>query len=121
MTAVAFDTLKLARRLEGAGFSREQADGAAEALAETFAAELATKSDLAEQRAATKNDFAELRGDMAALRAELRSDMAELRAEFRSDVAALRSATAQWIVGAAFVNVLAVIGAVAAVWQLAHH
>ncbi len=36
MTAVAFDTLKLAERLHGAGFTRKQASGAAEALSEAL-------------------------------------------------------------------------------------
>jgi hypothetical protein len=47
MTGVAFDTLKLARRLrEQAGFTAEHAKAAAEALAEAIGgADLATKSD----------------------------------------------------------------------------
>ncbi len=45
MTAVTFDILKLARRLEGAGFTRAQADGAAEAVADSFSNEIATKKD----------------------------------------------------------------------------
>jgi hypothetical protein len=50
MTGVAFDTLKLARRLrEQAGFTPEHAEAAAEALAEAIGgAELATKADLRE-------------------------------------------------------------------------
>ena len=36
MTAVAFDTLKLAEKLQGSGFTRKQASGAAEALAEAL-------------------------------------------------------------------------------------
>jgi hypothetical protein len=40
-----FDTLKLARRLQGAGFSVEQSQGLSEALAEATG-ELVTKSDL---------------------------------------------------------------------------
>ncbi len=49
MTGVAFDTLKLARRLrDKAGFSPEHAEEAAEALAEAIGgAELITKTDLA--------------------------------------------------------------------------
>jgi hypothetical protein len=47
VTAVPFDTLKLARKLEGAGFPAKQAGDTAEALAEAMAgAELATKADL---------------------------------------------------------------------------
>ncbi|HEV7996868.1 MAG TPA: hypothetical protein VGP52_11480 [Stellaceae bacterium] len=50
MTGVAFDTLKLARRLrEQAGFTPEHAEAASEALAEAIGgAELATKADLRE-------------------------------------------------------------------------
>lgn len=48
MNAVPFDTLKMAQRLEGAGFSGQQAAGAAEPLAEALlGANLATKNDLA--------------------------------------------------------------------------
>jgi hypothetical protein len=47
MTAVPFDTLKLAGRLEDGGFTHEQAKTAASALAEAMAgAELATKNDI---------------------------------------------------------------------------
>src|SRR6266705_2989237 len=52
MGAVPFDTLKLARRLESAGFSPKQAGDTAEALAEAMSgAELATKADVGAVRA----------------------------------------------------------------------
>ena len=47
-----FDTLKLARRLEGAGFSHQQAGDMSDGIAEALSA-LATKDDLL----ATKNDL----------------------------------------------------------------
>ena len=109
MTAVAFDTLKLARRLETAGFTRDQANGAAEALADSFSTEIATKSDLAELRAA-------LDGRSSTIEASI----AKLGAELRTEIASLRSSTAQWIISAALVNMVGVLGAVPAVWQLAH-
>ena len=43
MTAVAFDTLKLAEKLHGAGFTRKQASGAAEALSEALAESYSSK------------------------------------------------------------------------------
>jgi len=47
MTAAPFDTLKLSRQLrERARFDQEQAEGLAEALAEVFQQEIATKTDL---------------------------------------------------------------------------
>ena len=43
MIAIQFDTLKLAKRLQSAGFTAQQADATAEALAETVGADLVTK------------------------------------------------------------------------------
>ena len=46
MTAVPFDTLKLARKLESAGFPAKQAGDTAEAIAEAMGEEVATRADL---------------------------------------------------------------------------
>ena len=48
MTAVPFDTLKLARKLQSSGFTAEQAAGAAEAMAEAMGEQVATRADLKE-------------------------------------------------------------------------
>jgi hypothetical protein len=75
MAAVPFDTLKLARRLESAGFPPKQAGDTAEALAEAMSgAALATTADL-------ERVHISLRADIAALRAEFKSDIAAVRAE----------------------------------------
>jgi hypothetical protein len=66
--AMPFDTLKLARRLEAAGFPPQQAGDMAEAIAEALS-ELATQADIAA-----------LKADIAALRAELKADIAALEA-----------------------------------------
>ena len=58
MSAVAFDTLKLATKLEKAGFSPEQAKGASVTLAESLdGSSLATKSDIKESVAELKVDI----------------------------------------------------------------
>jgi hypothetical protein len=75
MPAAAFDTLRLARRLQGLGLPPGQADGFAEAFADTMVIELATKSDLAELRAELRAEFRleceRLRTDIAASRADI--------------------------------------------------
>ena len=72
MAAVPFDTLKLARRLEAAGFPGKQAGDTAEALAEAMSgAELATKSDLAALKAELMAEFALGRREMEILRRDL--------------------------------------------------
>ena len=56
MSLTAFDTLKLARRLEAAGFSGPQAAGVAEVLAETMVADAATRTDLLKTEHALRSD-----------------------------------------------------------------
>ena len=46
--AIVFDTLEYAKMLKAAGFTEQQAEGQAEALAEIFENQLATKRDLRE-------------------------------------------------------------------------
>lgn len=58
MSAVAFDTLKLARALRDRGkLTPEQAEGVAEALSEAFREEIATKGDLAALSAEIKTEI----------------------------------------------------------------
>lgn len=59
MTTLSFDTLKLARRLESAGFSAKQAGDTAEALAESLreTSDLATRQDLVELKADLKAEL----------------------------------------------------------------
>ena len=54
--ATPFDPLKLARRLEAAGFATQQAGDMAEAIAEAVS-QLATKADLAALRTELKTEF----------------------------------------------------------------
>ncbi|MFZ3235571.1 MAG: coiled-coil domain-containing protein [Stellaceae bacterium] len=114
MGAVPFDTLKLARRLESAGFPPQQAGDTAEALAEAMSgAQLATSADIAsvrtevttqgselrteirtqgsQLRAEIAAQGSELRADIAAQGLELRAEIAALRSEFRAETAALRA------------------------------
>ena len=71
MGAVPFDTLKLARRLETAGFPPKQAGDTAEALAEAMSG----------ARLATADDIALVRTEIAALRTEFKAEIAAVRAE----------------------------------------
>ena len=48
MATAVFDTINLTRRLEASGFTAEQAEGLADALAADVVTDLATKTDLRE-------------------------------------------------------------------------
>ena len=84
--AVAIDTLAYARRLREAGFSEQQAEGQAEALAAAMTDTLATKQDLRELAAATKQDLQELaaatKRDLQELAGRLEVRFAQIDARF---------------------------------------
>ena len=86
MATITFDTLKLARKLEAAGFPQKQAADTSAALADSLGevSDLATKADLTQLKT-------ELKGDVAELRAELKADIAELRTELKADIAELKT------------------------------
>ena len=73
--SVAFDTLKLADRLEAAGMPPQQAKGVAAALAETATANLVTREyldlRLSESEARLRGEIAEVRTEIAAAKADL--------------------------------------------------
>ena len=66
MTAVPFDTLKLADRLQAGGFTAEQSRTASAAFAEAMSgADLVTKADIKDM--ATKADVAEIKAELKQL------------------------------------------------------
>ncbi|MBA2594664.1 MAG: DUF1640 domain-containing protein [Gammaproteobacteria bacterium] len=79
MSAIAFDTLKFAKRLKEAGFTEEQAEALADAEAE-----------LIEQNLATKRDIADLKRDIKELEVTLGNEIKQLDVkieQIRSDLA----------------------------------
>ena len=93
MAAVAFDTLKLARKLrDTAQMSVEQAEGVADALAEAMSgAELATKPDIRELEQSTQASIRELeQSTQASLREQEQKTQAGFRELEQSTQASLR-------------------------------
>ena len=72
MSAIILDTLEYANKLKAAGFTEQQAEVQARALAEIVEKQLVTKAEVAEH----ENN---LRRDIEASRVELKHDIAELR------------------------------------------
>jgi hypothetical protein len=103
MAVVAFDTLKLAQRLEAAGLPTGQAQAVAVALAETIGEAVVTREyldlRLAEQTARIDARFAEVDGKIAETRAEI----------------------LKWMFGAVGLQTLGILGGVAALLKLIGH
>jgi hypothetical protein len=96
---VAFDTLKLARRLEAAGFSTKQAQDTAEALGETQTTNIAIQSD-------TQG----VQGEIREATLQLRSEIREVELRLRADMPSMRAELIRWVVGIGVAGVLAVGG-----------
>ena len=90
MTTVAFDTMKLARRLEAAGMNQPQATGVAEALAETMVVEPATRADLQRRDARLSGEISALRVEVEKFRGEMRTEFAMVRGELQAESSKLR-------------------------------
>lgn len=90
MTGAAFNTLKLAWKLEAAGFLPKQAADTAEATGQ----DIATRQDLKAEGAALRTEIREaelrLRGEIAATKAE---------------IAAAKNETLRWVFGIALAQV----------------
>ena len=92
MATIAFDTLKLARKLEAAGFGREQAIGAAEALAETIGEAVVTREYLDQRLSMTETSI-------AAVRSDLEARLAAVQADLRAHIADTRTELLKWVIG----------------------
>ena len=80
MSALAFDTLKFAKRLKEAGFTEQQAEALAHAGAELIEQNLATKGDIAD----LKRDIKELEVKIEQIRSDLARDLKDL--EYRMTI-----------------------------------
>jgi predicted nucleic acid-binding Zn-ribbon protein len=80
--AIALDTLAYARRLREAGFSDEQAEGQAQALAAAMTDTLATKQDLQELETRMDARFAAIKQDLHELEARTDARFSQIGARF---------------------------------------
>ena len=106
---VAFDTLKLADRLEAAGMPAAQARGTAAALAETMTGAVATAADVAAVRAEVRESEVRLRGEIRESESRLHIEIADLRSEIL-----------KWVIGAIGFQTVIIIGAVAGLIRMLH-
>ena len=116
MSAVAFDTLKLARSLrDTAKMSQEQAEGVADALAEAMSgAELATKSDVTATEVSLRRDLAMVEATLKRDIADIQRDMATKTdlAEIRTAIADARVDTLRWVFAAVVGQTALIVGLV---------
>jgi Asp-tRNA(Asn)/Glu-tRNA(Gln) amidotransferase B subunit len=130
MAIVAFDTLRLARKLEAAGFSTKQAGDTAEALADTLLGVVATKDDVvdvatksfvASEIAATKSFVASeiavtksfVASEIAATKSFVASEIAATKSFVTAEIAQAKTEIIKWLVGLVGFQTLVILGGLA--------
>ena len=121
MNALAFDTLAYARRLEVAGFSRQQAETLAEEQAKLIDERLATKADIEALRLATKADIASVKADIEGLKLATNSSIREAELRLEGKVEGVKADILKWMVGTMGVQTVVIIGAVVALVRAVAH
>ena len=91
MARLPLDTLRLAKRLEEAGFPPAQAEAQIQVLIELLTMqEAATKTDIQKLRLRTKRDLrlteAQLRKEIQQLEAQIRKEIQQLDAQIRKEI-----------------------------------
>jgi hypothetical protein len=129
MNALAFDTLAYARRLEVAGFSRQQAETLAEEQARLIDDRLATKTDIASVKAdiealklATNAGIETLKlatnADIGALKLATNASIREAELRLEGKVEAVKADILKWMVGSIGIQTVVIVGAVTALVRL---
>jgi hypothetical protein len=102
MLAVAFDTLKLARKLESAGMQPKQAQDTSAALSESFTEWLslgntATREDLQKLEAVMREEIHELRAELKAEIGGVRTEIAGLEGKLEAKIEGTKAEILKWI------------------------
>lgn len=106
MSVIILDTLEFAAKLKAGGFTEQQAETQARALAEVVEKQLATKQDV-------DNHEQNLRRDIETLRAEVKRDIELLRAELKKDLAETKAELIRWVVGVGILQTTLIVGILA--------
>ena len=110
MSSIILDTLEFATKLKAGGFTEQQAETQARAIAEIVEKQLATKQDVEVREADLKRDIHEsenrLEVRIKELEISLKKDIEVLRAEMKKDIAETGRSIAEtkaelirWVVG----------------------
>ena len=106
MSAIVMDTLEFATKLKAGGFTEQQAETQARAIADVVEKQLATKQDV-------ESNEQTLRRDIEALRADVKRDSELLRAELKRDLAETKAELIRWVAGVGVLQTALLVGILA--------
>ncbi|MCU0806539.1 MAG: CCDC90 family protein [Candidatus Contendobacter sp.] len=122
MSAIILDTLEYAAKLKAGGFTDQQAETQARALAGVVEKQLITRHDIDEHETNLRRDIemlrVELKRDIETLRTDSKRDIEVLRAEVKKDIANAKAELIRWVVAVGFLQSALIVGILAKIAQL---
>ena len=122
MSAIILDTLEYAAKLKAGGFTDQQAETQARALADVVEKQLVTRHDIDAHEANLRRDIemlrVELKQDIETLRTDSKRDIEVLRAEVKKDIANAKAELIRWVVAVGFLQSALIVGILAKIAQL---
>ena len=122
MSAIILDTLEYAAKLKAGGFTDQQAETQARALADVVEKQLITRHDIDEHETNLRRDIemlrVELKRDIETLRADSKRDIEVMRAEVKKDIADTKAELIRWVVAVGFLQSALIVGILAKIAKL---
>lgn len=122
MSAIILDTLEYAAKLKAGGFTDQQAETQARALADVVEKQLVTRHDIDAHETNLRRDIemlrVELKRDIETLRTDSKRDIEVLRAEVKKDIANAKAELIRWVVAVGFLQSALMVGILAKIAQL---
>ena len=122
MSAIILDTLEYAAKLKAGGFTDQQAETQARALADVVEKQLVTRHDIDAHETNLRRDIemlrVELKQDIETLRTDSKRDIEVLRAEVKKDIANAKAELIRWVVAVGFLQSALMVGILAKIAQL---
>lgn len=122
MTTLILDTLDYATKLKAGGFSEQQAEAQARALAEVLERQIVTKAEAVEHENNLRRDIAGVRADLTrdieALRVELKRDIRESELKLEARLSETKADLTRWVIGVGILQTTVVIGVLMKVAKL---
>jgi hypothetical protein len=122
MSAIILDTLEYAAKLKAGGFTDQQAETQARALADVVEKQLVTRHDIDAHETNLRRDIemlrVELKQDIETLRTDSKRDIEVLRAEVKKDIANAKAELIRWVVAVGFLQSALIVGILAKIAQL---
>jgi hypothetical protein len=118
LSTIVLDTLDFAAKLKAGGFTDQQAETQARALADVVEKQLVTQQEIGEHENNLRRDIELLRNELKRDIADVKRDIEVLRADTYKAIAESKAELIRWVVGVGFLQSALIVGILAKIAKL---